>query len=59
MIKELRDLKPKVDVLEPGKLKSSRGGAPQFSYPECQVEVNRRNDPYRVSPICRDCAITG
>ena len=31
MIKELKDLKPTVDVLEPGKMKSSRGGAKMYN----------------------------
>jgi hypothetical protein len=35
MIKELKDLKPTVDVLEPGKMKASRGGAVMYIFPLC------------------------
>ena len=35
MIKELKDLKPTVDVLEPRKMKSSRGGSVAYIFPLC------------------------
>jgi hypothetical protein len=55
MIKELKDLKPKVDVLEPGKLKSTRGGI--LYHAECYPQVERYTSPHRLSFVCNLCAV--
>lgn len=56
MIKELKDLKPTVEVLEPGKLKSSRGGVPPLQYPECSPP-KQYTSPHRLSFVCNLCGV--
>jgi hypothetical protein len=53
MIKELKDLKPTVDVLEPGKLKASRGGVRYTT--NCGPVLNRNVTPSTL--VCVPCTI--